>query len=149
MSRHRKLSRRQLGLVILSLIAVSLGSVALFVHMSSTPPKESALMANFYEHRAVYEQLRDMLQADKNLLRVASWGVETTTSIGISKPPQGNFPPDRYGNYLELLRQVGAIGAFRGRGEPAESVSIIVWASGWAGNTRHVHICWLRQPPQT
>jgi len=131
--------------ILLSLVAAMFCFLAI-VFPSNKPPREEKLVENFYAHRAAYERLRDMLQADDQLLRVASWGVETTKS-GINVPPQGDFPIGRYNEYLALLRETGGIGAFRGRGAHPESVSIGVWASGWAANTRHVHICWVNQEP--
>jgi hypothetical protein len=116
------------------------------VFPNSKPPREKELIQNFYDHRAAYEHLRDMLLQDKEVLRVASWGVETTKSIA-SKPQQGDFPIGRYNKYLALLKETGGVGAFRGRGEHPESVGIGVFASGWAGDTRHVEICWVEREP--
>ena len=136
---------KRLRVIFLSFVVV-LGGVLLYVHSNSKPPKEGKLIENFRAHRDAYERLRDMLQADDQLLRVASWGVETTTS-GINVPPEGDFPVGRYNEYLALLRETGGIGAFRGRGAHPDSVSIGVWASGWAADTRHVHICWVDHEP--
>lgn len=86
-----------------------------------------------------------MLLADDGLERVASWGVETTSS-GITKPPAGNFPASRYNEYLSLLKDIDGKGAFRERGHNPD-VGILVWASGWAGDTRHVAIYWLNHKP--
>jgi len=145
MTQLRNLGRMLLGAIALSFVAL-LGGAFIYVWSSSRPPRESKLIENFRAHRAAYERLRDMLEADQQLLRVASWGVETTKS-GINRPPEGDFPIGRYNEYLALLRETGAIGTDRGRGAHPESVSILVWALGWAGDTRHVEICWVEHPP--
>lgn len=110
------------------------------------PPKDSELIQNFYAHRADYEQLRDMLQADKQVLWVARYGVETTNSHGARVPSEANFPVKRYDEYLALLKQVGGSAAFRG-GHSQADPSVGVWGWGWAGKTRHIVICWLDQEP--
>jgi len=134
-----------MGILFLSFVAV-LFCLFVWLFPSSKPRREEKLIENFYAHRAAFEHLRDMLQEDEQLLRVASWGVETTKS-GINIPPEGNFPIGRYNEYLALLRETGGIGAFRGRGAHPESVSIGVWASGWAADTRHINICWVDHEP--
>lgn len=110
------------------------------------PPQEKDLLDNFYAHRAAYERLRGMLLEDRQLLRVASWGVETTESVTASKPPEGTFPLNRYNEYLGLLGEVGGRGAFRGQRE-SKAVGVVVYASGFAGDTRHVEICWMEGQP--
>jgi hypothetical protein len=129
MAQHWNLTLKRLGAISLLFVAV-LGGAFFCVSCGSKPPIESTLIESFRAHRAAYEHLRDMLEADQQLLRVASWGVETTNS-GISHPPEGGFPIGRYNEYLALLRETGAIGADRGRGAHPESVSVLVWASGW------------------
>jgi hypothetical protein len=64
-----------------------------------------------------------------------------------SKPPERDFPLNRYNEYLVLLKEAGGVGAFRARGDPPESMGVLVYASGWAGDTRHVNICWLERDP--
>jgi hypothetical protein len=135
---------------VLICFALALGLVVIIAILlpHKSPPKEKQVIQDFYAHRAAYERLRNMLLEDKGLVQVGSWGVETTSPIGMSKPPPGNFPLDRYNAYLALLNETGAAGAFRGREDPPEFVGVLVYASGWAGDTRHVEICWLdREPP--
>jgi hypothetical protein len=137
---------RTLGVIVLFLVA-ALWIALVFVFPKSKPPKESNLIENFYAHRAAYERLRDMLLADDQLLRVAGWGVETTKPVGIYKPPEGGFPVNRYNEYLALLRETAGKVAFRERGEHPGVVGVDVWVSGWAGDTRHVSICWVDHEP--
>jgi hypothetical protein len=129
----------------LCVLVAALGIVLFFPHQ---PPKEAQVVRDFEAHRATFERLRDMLIEDKDLVRVADWGVETTKAVGTSKPPAGNFPVDRYNEYLSLLKQIGATGAFRGRGNPPETVGMLVYASGFAGGTRHMNVCWLAREPE-
>jgi hypothetical protein len=127
-------------------VGVVLACAFLYVYFWNKPPKEGELIRNFQAHRASYEKLRDMLKADQQLLRVADWGVETAKA-GIIKPPNGGFPVDRYNEYIALLKEVGGKAAYRGRGEYPESVSVLVWASGWAADTKHIQICWFEHSP--
>ena len=133
--------------IILLFLAVAVCGLLVLVFPINEPPKESAVIQNFYTHRSAYERLRDMLLEDKELDRVADWGVQTTNTVVTSKPPAGGFPLKRYNEYLALLKETGAVGAFRDRGDPPESVGVLVYASGWAGDTRHVSICWLAREP--
>src|SRR5229473_5410326 len=135
---------KRLGIISLLLFAALCG---VWVYVFPKPPKEKQLIDNFYAHQAAYEQLRDMLVADNQLLRVANWGVETTNLGPHQVGPQGDFPLNRYNQYLELLKQTGAKWAFRGRGEHPEVVGVGVWASGWGGDTRHIEICWTDHEP--
>lgn len=145
---ERKIRAKQLTFIFLA-IGATLVCVILLLPVGSEPPKESKVIENFHAHRAAFERLREMLLEDKEVLRVASWGVETTTSVGgRSIPPAGDFPVARYNQYLALLKETSGIGAFRGRGAHPDSISIGVWASGWAADTRHVQICWVEHEPQ-
>lgn len=117
-----------------------------FVCCGARPPSESKLVDNFRAHRAAYERLRDMLKEDQQLLRVGTWGVETIDG-GVSVPPKGGFPVDRYNDYLTLLREAGGMAASRGQGKQPESISVLVWASGWAADTRHIQVCWMEHAP--
>lgn len=129
--------------VLLGALVTFLGVTLFFPHRS--PPREEQVLRNFETHRAAFERLRDMLIEDKTLVRVADWGVETTKTMG--KPPAGDFPVNRYNEYLALLKEVRAVGAFRDRGEAPESVGALVYASGFAGDTRHMDVCWLAHEP--
>ena len=87
-----------------------------------------------------------MLQADTNLTRVATWGVETRKPFFLGNPPGGNFSVARYNKYLALLQKVGGFVASRDEGEHPDP-SIVVWGWGWAGDTKHIGICWKDQLP--
>jgi len=132
--------------IILFLGFVAFAGVLLLVEPSK-PPREEKLIDNFNAHRSAYERLKAMLLADHELLRVADWGVETASPLGIHHPPEGGFSVDRFHEYLSLLNEIAAKGASRGRGEYSEEACILVWAAGWAGDTRHVETCWLDHEP--
>ncbi len=146
MRQERTFNLKRLGIILLFLVA-ALWAVFVFVFPTSKPPKESKIIEKFYTHRATYERIRDMLLADDQLVRVAAWGVETTKPVGIHKPPEGGFPVNRYNEYLTLLSETTAKAAFRERGENPGVVGVLVWASGWGGDTRHVNICWVDHEP--
>jgi hypothetical protein len=90
--------------------------------------------------------LRDMLQADGNLRRVASWGIDRKNPFFLGYPSEENYSLERFNLYLSLLKQVDGKVAYRQEGEHPDP-GIVVWAWGWAGNTKHIGICWLDQAP--
>ncbi|MEY4918805.1 MAG: hypothetical protein RL616_2718 [Verrucomicrobiota bacterium] len=110
------------------------------------PPKEAQLIQNFNEHRIAFEQLRDMLQADTNLSRVASWGVDTRQPQFLGYPTEQNFPAKRFLQYLALLQQANGYVGVRSDGNHAD-VGVVVWGRGFAGQTRHIWIYWMDKPP--
>jgi hypothetical protein len=110
-------------------------------------PSDQALIAKFKSNKTAYVRLRDMLQKDENLSRLAYWGVELNHPYGTSKPPDSTFPLDRYNQYLQLLEEAGAVGASRSSTQPFFPC-ILVFADGWAGDTRHASICWIANRPE-
>jgi hypothetical protein len=136
---------KRMTAIFLSLFVV-LSGIFLYVRASNTPPEEKKLIESFHAHRPDYERLRLMFQEDERLVRVSSSGVETIESPVMHTPPEGGFRTSRYNEYLGLLRQTGGLSAFRRRGDDL-GFGIGMWASGWAGNTRHVAVCWLDKEP--
>jgi len=129
-------------------IVLALLSVGGTVGCSSTPPKQSELVADFHAHQRGYEDLRDMLLADKKLLRVTPDGVETTKS-GLVRivPPTEGVSGERYNRYLALFRETGAKGVFQWDAGQSGNIGIAVWGSGWGGDTRHIALVWMEQRP--
>jgi hypothetical protein len=127
---------------VVMLVLAGLGCLALLVFVTMPrPPKESAVILNFYKNRSAFEQLRDMLMEDSRLKRVADWGVETRNPLYLGEASASSFPMERYRRYLALLKQVGGQLATRDEGADSDP-TIIVWAWGWAGDTRHMGVCW-------
>jgi hypothetical protein len=87
--------------ITLLFFAAALGGCIYF--FAPLPPKESKLIQNFNQHRATFMQLRDMLQSDTNLARIANWGVETRAPFFLGFPPENVFPGDRFKKYLALI----------------------------------------------
>jgi hypothetical protein len=125
------------------------GSCALlFNAIRLKPPKQAVLLQNFKEHRAAYEQLRDMLLADTNLERVASWGIDQREPFCLGQPTAKVFSMNRYAKYQSLLKEIGGGMAFRRAGEKVEpKPGVCIWGWGFGGDTRHISICWLNQTP--
>jgi hypothetical protein len=130
-----------LGIAFLFCIMAFGGCVYLIV---PRPPKEDKLIQNFNEHRAAFEQLRDMLEVDTNLVAVAKWGVETRKPLFLGYPSEQNFPIKRFNQYLALLKQVNGGAGVRSDGDHAY-VGAVVWAWGFAGDTRHIWVLWMNQ----
>ncbi len=120
--------------------------VVLIFFFAPRPPKEAKLIQNFNEHRIAFEQLRDMLQADTNLSRVASWGVDTRQPQFLGYPTEQNFPTKRFLQYLALLQQANGYVGVRSDGNHAD-VGVVIWGRGFAGSTRHIWIYWMDKPP--
>jgi hypothetical protein len=60
---------------VLMILASALGIFVFLIYLGlPKPPKESKLLRDFNKNRAAFEQLRDMLEADAHLRRVANWG---------------------------------------------------------------------------
>jgi hypothetical protein len=131
------------GVITAGVIVFALG---LWLHFSTQPPKESTTIANFYRHRAQYDQLRDMLLSDNSLVEVTSSGVRTPGSPITTVPPEGRVSLDRFHQYLALLGEIGGKSAYQTQGKHPEVV-VSAWVAGWAGDTRHVNICWREDEP--
>ena len=116
--------------------------IASVVYFKSLPPTETALVANFYAHRSTYERLKLYLRADDQLDRLASWGIQTSTSPIAVMPPQGGFSRARFDEYLSLLNEVHGVSAYRSHG-PHSELCVAMWGRGFAGSTEHIAICWL------
>ena len=115
-------------------------------YLSTKPPRERVVIQNFYEHRDGFGQLQAMLSKDENLKTVATWGVETTDPSGAGAPLEGSFPKPRYQRYLELLKTIHADRAGRDEGPPPV-ICFGMWRSGFAGETRHVEVCYVTEAP--
>jgi hypothetical protein len=140
----RRSGSGRFGVFLLLLFATFCG-LWVYVFPSSNPPKEAKLLEAVRKNRAGYEQLRTMLLADDQVRAIsARSGVETTES-GLPRPPdQVKFSVSRYNEYRSLLQQINSPEVFR---EVKNTVCISMWASGFAGDTRHVNCCWLEQAP--
>ncbi|MGB8352554.1 MAG: hypothetical protein WCD79_01570 [Chthoniobacteraceae bacterium] len=133
----------QTGIIALSVIVIFV-TAWLFVFPISRPPREADFLQNFYAHRTAFEELREMLQAEPDGFRVASWGVDTGN--GLPEPPGGNFPIKRFDRYLALLKEAGGTNGIRRKGiHPM--IGILMWGQGFAGDTVHIGICWQEIVP--
>jgi len=135
--------------VLLSVLICVVLAAAFFliVFPHKSPPNEQQVIQNFNAHRADFERLHSMLVEDKNLIRLAKWGVQTSKAMGTSENPTADFPTERYHQYMDLLQQAGGFGAERDQADPPADVCIWIFASGWAGDTRHLDICWEKETP--
>jgi hypothetical protein len=124
------------------LLLVFVGLCLCFIY-SNRLPRETKLIQNFFVHRAAFEQLRNMLEADTQLRRLADWGVETDKGIF---PKGSGFPSDRFNKYLDLLKEIGGRGVDRSEGVHADPF-IVLWAAGFGGDTVHTGICWMDEVP--
>ena len=123
-------------------ILAALVVAAILWHLSNVPPSENALIANFQAHRSSYERLRLYLQAEAQLDRLASWGIQANRSWTSFIPPQGDFPRTRFDEYLSLLKEVHGTDVFRTHGAHSE-LCVGMWGLGFAGSTEHIAVCWL------
>lgn len=133
-----------IGIIPLSLVTL-FASLLIVVHISSRPPKESKIASDYRAHRAAYDELRKMLLDDRNVHMVADWGVLMNGSPISKMPPDGGMSVKRYQEYLALLKETGALSV--GHWEDPAETRILVWVSGFAGDTRHVAVCWPDRVP--
>ena len=56
-------------------------------------------------------------------------------------------PFQRFNEYLALFKETGAGGAWRDDG-PSPDVGILVWGSGFAGDSVHIGFCWAMTVPE-
>jgi hypothetical protein len=132
---------------LLASLLVIVGLVFVVSVLSGRPPKEQKLIKDFNVHRDIYERLREMLVADKQVRAVyARFGVETMASGVPRVPSDVNFPSARFDEYRGLLDEIGSTEVFR-TGEDGSTICFAVWASGFGGDTRHVDNCWLQTSP--
>lgn len=128
-------------LVVMALVFLALR----MVFPIQSAPKDEEVVQEFYAYRAAFKRSRNMLLEDKPLVRVADWEFQTRKLFGTHKPTERDFPVDRLNQYISLLKEIGAPGAFRDRVEPPESVGVLVHAFGFAEDTRHLDVCWMSQ----
>ena len=146
-SRHEITRDRNLVMgTIIKVLVIALLFAGCIYFLTPKRPKEAALIQNFNEHRVVFEQLRDMLEADTNLSRVAQWGVDTRNPPFLGYPSETNFPTKRFLKYLNLLAQANGYVGVRSDGDHAD-VGVVLWGSGFAGSTRHIWIYWMNETP--
>ncbi len=113
------------------------------------PPNESALFQHFYKHRAAFEQLKEMFEADQRyaLRRVSPFGVVTQRPFFEGKPTAtSDFTRDRYQQYLRLLDQVGSVQTFRVAGTPGNP-TFTLWQGLWIHHYLNIDIVWLDGVP--
>jgi hypothetical protein len=136
------------GSIVLAALAVVLCVLGAFIFFSMQPPKENKVIENFEVHRAAYERLRDMILADQQVKAIyAGFGVETTGSGLPHRPSEVNFSAGRYDEYTALLKQVGKGVVFRTEEKQSKLFCVIAWGAGWAGDTRHMWLCWTDREP--
>jgi hypothetical protein len=128
-----------------ALCVVAAAGYCLFRKMAS-PPTQDDVLAEFDQNRPIYEQLRTMVLSDDKLVLLAHWGVETKESPIAVIPPEGDFPEQRFHKYLSLLN-AGHIDAIARSGGVNPEARFLIWGSGFAGDTRHVAICWIKKAP--
>jgi hypothetical protein len=126
---------------------------AVFCYLGFTriPPSDEKLIASFDAHRAAYERLRQMLQADGQLRSVGTGAIRggwiaTTNSWAHVKPQEAHFPLERHHEYLTLLNEVGAAFVVRRPGEPAD-IQFFLWHWGFGSMGGSIGICWEHQAP--
>lgn len=128
---------RRLALVLVLVAAI--GSLFRLLWLE-VPPNENALLAQFRLHRAAFEDVRQILLGAPAWRSVARWGV-TTYDFPVPKVPvPGDASRPAYGRVISILEQAGGQVALRSEG-PNPEVCVVVWAGGWAGETRHVSFC--------
>ncbi len=129
------------------LAVVVVGGLLVVLLRGSEPPRDSVLVEQFRTRRAAFETLRRLLEDDAGLVEVGKAGVATTAFPVPKVPAEGDSSRPGYERYLALLKDAGGSAASRW-GESRPEVCVLVWGSGWAGDTRHVAVCSRRDAPE-
>ena len=127
--------------------AVLLCAIEVYIFLSMKPPRENRIIADFQLHRSAYERLRSMLLEDYQVSEISIAGIETPSSLLKRQPSEVNLPVSRYNEYVTLLNKIGRGSVFRMKEKESNLVCVVVWGAGWAGDTRHMWICWADRPP--
>ena len=95
-------------------------------------PTDGALAASFKTNRVVFEELRDLMQANPRLGRISPSIINRTNSYVDSSPAAVGVSKDQHARYLDLLRKANATSAIHENGEFRFMVSAWGWVdSGW------------------
>lgn len=136
------------GAVLIALVLIAIFVLWTAAFFNFKPPREHKLIENFQKHRSAYEQVQEMLIADREVRAVYTRsGVETTNSGLPHKPGDVNFPASRYKEYVALLDQIGSESVFRYEESKVQIICFSAWGGGWGGDTRHVEVCWTDREP--
>ncbi|MHB8844610.1 MAG: hypothetical protein ACYC7L_07635 [Nitrospirota bacterium] len=130
MHKRRKLLYFGLGAVLVILILlVALLPARLFDRILCLEERphlsDSELIANFYQHRAEFERLRNMIVQDKGLLRVNNDRTLPEDAQSI------NVPPSRIKEYRELLTKLDIRGGIEASSD-RRYIGFIASLLGWA-----------------
>jgi hypothetical protein len=93
--------------VVLCVVAVCAGALWTYIH--GTPPKDAALVKQFYAHRGEFEKLRAMLQQDGHIRGVASYGLSTTNRNEVDPLTPEQARLSKANEYLKTLKKAGAL----------------------------------------
>lgn len=108
-----------------SVVIILIGVLFWIVRSGMTPPSDQKLLANFERHEAIFNELIEMLKADKDLIRVdEDWtSPENPEKIGVSVA--------RIGAYRRLLSEARVPRGFQSEGLMYE-VDFFYWGIGSA-----------------
>jgi hypothetical protein len=137
--------------ILLALVCVAAAIGCLFAYgiHREAPPTDAMLVEKFHSHQGEYERLREMLRTDTTLVEVYTRsGVQARESGAVLEPSHAGMVSDRYAEYRRLLGIVSATSVLRRDEYGSGTICINVWNSGFGGNTRHVQVCSLEQPPR-
>ena len=128
-------------------LAVFVCAVEAFIFFSMRPPRENGIIADFQLHSSAYERLKSMLLEDDQVSEISTAGIETPSSLLKRSPSEVHFPISRYNEYVTLLNKIGRGSVFRMKEKESNLVCVVAWGAGWAGDTRHMWVCWADRPP--
>ena len=128
-------------------------SLVAFTGCTTDPPTDAALRETFAANQATFERLHQMMQTDKSVVRIGNdvvgniWFDSSDSSLADALLSAG-LPRERYDDYMELLRQVGAYRVSVNLYDKSSS-KIGMYRAGNVAESHSVDIVFAAQPPNT
>jgi hypothetical protein len=117
--------------------------VLLFLVFGRSRPSDAELVQSFNQHRATYEELKRMFEADVQLDGVAPYGLRSTNRVLWASPSEAGISKERFQVYLGLLDRAEAKVILKDEA----GIWFATHASGFASKGYRIGVGWTEQVP--
>ncbi len=119
------------NITIILIIIVCVAFFLLFVR-SCSPPSQRSVEELFVRNRASFDKIKSMIEEDKSIREVTTYGIADINSPLPHYPEKSEFSQQRYQEYLALLKKIGIKGVIHDENEIRFLVARWGFASsGW------------------